>query len=305
MSDVRRLLKKQKTERSKAKKITHPFAKYDDMARLICVVCNNIVKSENVWQAHLGSGQHRDNISKLKALKEEQQQRKRAAPSSEQPAPKRAKPLLTQYDDDDSDEMEDDTEEKQQIEEEEEEDSALPADFFDKNEDDMEEVEEEEEASPEESNTLPAGFFDDPEEDARVHGSIAPSEQAELDLEQGMEEFKDVMVEATKEAEEIQDEDDELFWQERNEDLFREQAELDSRVEKLKQMRQNGHVENIEKQRQVDDISVGLKQSVRQVLKSTSVKKVTTMFDDMDEDSSSEEEEEEEEDEDWRAQQLS
>jgi hypothetical protein len=51
-----------------------------------------------------------------------------------------------------------------------------------------------------------------------------------------------------------------------------------------------------------DDISAGLKQSVRQVLKSTSVKKVTTMFDDMDEDSSSEEEEE---DDDWRAQQLS
>jgi hypothetical protein len=270
-----------------------------------------MVKSENVWQAHLGSTQHRDNIAKLKALKEEQQQRKRTAPPSEQPASKRAKPSLTQYNDDDSADMEDDKEEKQQEEQEEEddEDNALPADFFDKNEDDMEEVEEEEEEEEgeeepqEESNTLPTGFFDDPEEDARVHGTIAPAEQAELDLEQGMEEFKDAMVDVTKEVEEIQEEDDELFWQERNEDIFREQVELDSRVEKLKQMRQTGHVEALDKQRQVDDdISTGLKQSVRQVLKSTSVKKVTTMFDDMDEDSSSEEEEE---DDDWRAQQLS
>lgn len=300
--DVRRLLKKQQLERNKVNKITHPFAKYDEAGRLVCVVCNAPVKSEAVWQAHLGSSAHRDNIQKLKALK--QQQLKRRAPSP--PAAD-----LSASDPHKRMRMEEDKEDKEDIEldedvSDEDEDMGLPNDFFD-NPADQDDIPEEvpEKIEDDTNNTLPAGFFDDPEEDARIQGTLAPEEQSQVDLEKDIAMFNEAMIEVTKESREVQEEDDETFWVERHFDISQEQAAFDSRVQKLKQLRQGQDVSTIADQRQEtiiedgdDSIRTGLKSSVRQILKNKPAKKVESMFDDEEEESDDEEEE------DWRAQQL-
>ncbi|KAG2197618.1 hypothetical protein INT47_006681 [Mucor saturninus] len=287
-ADVRRLLKKQQDERNKIKKVTHPFAKYDETSRLMCIVCNSPVKSEAVWQAHLGSLGHRDNIQKLKALKQQQQQSlKRRAPS---PPPQEVNKRVR-------------TQKMQDIELDEQvsssdEEMDLPNDFFDARQEEevMEEVEEVEEEAEEENGAIPTGFFDDPEEEARIQGTLAPEEQAQADLEKDLAMFNEAMIDVTKEAKEDQDQDDETFWLERHDDISREQEMFDKRVESLKLMRQSGKVVKQTKPVDEDEIRVGLKSSVRQLLKSKPVKHTESIFDDDESDS--------EEEEDWRAQQL-
>lgn len=308
--DVRRLLKKQQQERKKVTKITHPFAKYDQAGSLVCVVCNSNVKSEAVWQAHLGSQLHRDNIQKLKELKQQQQQQqlKRRASSPPPPSSEQQSDSKRMRLDDEQDRQNIElSDEGNSDEEQEDEEMGLPTDFFDKQDQEAEEIPEEVEQTPvddEETNTLPSGFFDDPEEEARVQGTLAPEEQAKADLEKDVEMFNDAMMDVTEESKQVQEEDDETFWEERHLDINREQAKFDSRVEKLKQLRQTGqtkmaidHQQIEEEYEDEDGIKTGLKSSVRQVLKSKPAKQVESMFDDDDES-------DEGSDDDWRAQQL-
>jgi hypothetical protein len=49
-----------------AKKIESPLAKYNG-DKLICIVCNQVVKSELVWNAHVNSKLHLENKNKLKS----------------------------------------------------------------------------------------------------------------------------------------------------------------------------------------------------------------------------------------------
>lgn len=51
---------------STAKKIESPLAKYNG-DKLICIVCNQVVKSELVWNAHVNSKLHFENKNKLKS----------------------------------------------------------------------------------------------------------------------------------------------------------------------------------------------------------------------------------------------
>lgn len=279
--DVRRLLKKQQTERNKETKVTHPFAKYDETNRLICIVCNAPVKNQTVWQAHLGSSAHRDNIQKLKALKQQQQNLKRKAPSP--PPPQDTK--RSRMEEIELDEQPDSSSEEEQ----EDEDMGLPTDFFDSGEP----IEEDEEEEEEKNGSIPTGFFDDPEQEARMQGNLAPEEQAQANLEKDLEDFNEAMIDVTKESKEEQEQDDEMFWLERHQDISEEQAMLDQRVEKLKIMRQQKQVPEMEK----GEDALGLKSSVRQLLKTKVVQQTESMFED-------ESESEEEEEEDWRAQQL-
>ncbi|CEP15138.1 hypothetical protein [Parasitella parasitica] len=312
--DVRRLLKKQQQERNKATKITHPFAKYDETGRLACVVCNSFVKSEAVWQAHLGSQSHRDNIQKLKELKQQQQQQqqqqqlKRRAnsppPGMESSSTHQSENKRIRVEDDQDRQDIEINDDDGSNDEQEDEDMGLPADFFDKKED--EEIPEELEETPTrdtaDSKALPSGFFDDPEEEARVQGTLAPEEQAKADLAKDVEMFNEAMMDVTAESMQAQEEDDETFWEERHLDITREQAKFDSRVEKLKQLRQTGQTSMIVDQEEdvdEDGIKTGLKTSLRQVLKSKPAKQVESLFEDEDDES-----DEEESDNDWRAQQL-
>ena len=52
---------------SKAKRIESPFAKYNSIGQLTCVICNQVVKSESLWNAHLNSKSHLENKNKLKS----------------------------------------------------------------------------------------------------------------------------------------------------------------------------------------------------------------------------------------------
>ncbi|KAI8393863.1 uncharacterized protein BYT42DRAFT_542059 [Radiomyces spectabilis] len=337
--DVRRLLKQQRTERQKTKKIEHPFAKYDTQGRLICVVCNAVVKSEAIWPSHLVSASHKESINRLRALKQQQardraaplkpqtDERKRVAPANDEPNDvvhsKRAR-----YDEQDQAAAEQEEEEEEEEEAEEEESSGLPADFFDAAP--MEDtsvpatetsVEVEGEPSSvavsgtvveKPSGGLPSGFFDDPEEEARIRKEPAPSEQMETAIEEDYEAFREMMVETTEETEKMREEDDEEFWFDRNEDLRQQQAEFDARVEELKKLREKkGVPKPLSPLRRVDfddkdaEIRSYLKSSVRDILKKAPAKKPVAVFDDMEEDED-EDEEDMSADESWawRAQQL-
>lgn len=50
-----------------AKKIDSPFAKYNSADQLTCIICNQVVKSELVWNAHVNSRSHLENKNKLKS----------------------------------------------------------------------------------------------------------------------------------------------------------------------------------------------------------------------------------------------
>ena len=52
---------------STSKKIESPMAKYNSIGQLTCIICNQVVKSELVWNAHLNSKQHIQNKQKLKS----------------------------------------------------------------------------------------------------------------------------------------------------------------------------------------------------------------------------------------------
>ncbi|KAJ3222834.1 hypothetical protein HK099_001851 [Clydaea vesicula] len=54
----------------KSQKINSPLASYST-GKLQCIVCNTIIKSENLWLAHLHSSSHTKNLNKLKKRKVE------------------------------------------------------------------------------------------------------------------------------------------------------------------------------------------------------------------------------------------
>ncbi|KAI9499154.1 hypothetical protein BDB00DRAFT_866640 [Zychaea mexicana] len=348
-TEIRRLLKQQRSERQKEKRVEHPLAKYDTEDQLTCVVCNSHVKS--TWPAHLGSAFHKENMARLRALKQQkqnsQQQQQRpvkrtSSPVQEQePSIKRAKHEALVRDEQVNDEDED--------EEMNDNDDAghLPADFFDNapaahskpasgpGEEGEEEEEEEEEApalppqqqrpaAPQQqqqphyqpASNLPQGFFDNAEEEARVRRAPPPIEQFENKLDEEYTLFKEAMADTIVEAEKADEEDEEELWLDRDQEMFRQQAEFDSRVDKLKDLRAKtarGEFAAPSEEEKMSTVRVdyddterelrtGLKSDARNVLKKAPPQKVATVFDDMD--MSSEEDEDEEDEDDWRAQQL-
>ncbi|CAG9559694.1 unnamed protein product [Danaus chrysippus] len=68
--EMRRLMAERKNKSKKPTQINNPLAKYNNAGQLMCVLCSSIVRSENVWQVHLNSKQHRENIEKAKKLKQ-------------------------------------------------------------------------------------------------------------------------------------------------------------------------------------------------------------------------------------------
>ena len=63
-------LKKQTT----TKKIESPFAKYNNLGQLTCVICpNQVIKNELLWNTHVNSKAHLENKTKLKSKLQQQQ----------------------------------------------------------------------------------------------------------------------------------------------------------------------------------------------------------------------------------------
>ncbi|VUC38243.1 unnamed protein product [Clonostachys rosea] len=62
MADARALLRQQRV----ARRITHPQAAYSDTGKLLCTLCREQVRSENLWEPHLKSEGHRKRASTQK-----------------------------------------------------------------------------------------------------------------------------------------------------------------------------------------------------------------------------------------------
>uniref|UniRef100_A0A0A9Y6Q5 Zinc finger protein 830 n=1 Tax=Lygus hesperus TaxID=30085 RepID=A0A0A9Y6Q5_LYGHE len=67
-NDLRVLMSLQKRKaKDSQKKIESPLAKYSSSGVLSCIVCDSVVRSEAVWNVHINSKQHRENIAKKKS----------------------------------------------------------------------------------------------------------------------------------------------------------------------------------------------------------------------------------------------
>jgi zinc finger protein 830 len=71
MSDVRSLLKQARETR----RITHPYAKYTAQGALYCTACTQKIASENLWETHITSTQHKEKVKD--AVREGQRKAKR------------------------------------------------------------------------------------------------------------------------------------------------------------------------------------------------------------------------------------
>ncbi|KAL0966199.1 hypothetical protein UPYG_G00292210 [Umbra pygmaea] len=247
--ELRRLMKeKQRQTIDKKKRVESPYAKYNSLDHLSCILCNERVKNEILWQTHILGKQHKEKIAELKGSKQTSTSQgpqpppslKRKALDSEDTPKKPSKPVAG-------------TEPSSS--------SGLPDDFFAKpappgpkkltgilkkpasaglsllagvyDDDDDEESDETEKSIEKKENTpeaLPEGFFDDPVRDAKVRNVDAPKDQ----MDKEWEEFQKEMRQVNTKSEAIVAEDDEDGRLERQIDEIDEQIECYRRVEVLR-----------------------------------------------------------------------
>ncbi|KAF7663166.1 hypothetical protein LDENG_00217280 [Lucifuga dentata] len=91
--ELRRLMREKQRQATDKKRIESPFAKYNSLGHLSCILCNVHVKSELLWPAHVLGKQHNEKVSKLKESKQTAQSQsvKRKAPDNEDVNVKKAK----------------------------------------------------------------------------------------------------------------------------------------------------------------------------------------------------------------------
>jgi len=99
MADARALLRNQRETR----KINHPYASYSSSGKLLCSICNVVVKTESLWASHLKTSEHIIRTQKLQAAPSEPPSKKRKADSDSDDGRKRTKGLDTEEDDGDGD----------------------------------------------------------------------------------------------------------------------------------------------------------------------------------------------------------
>ncbi|MED6277851.1 hypothetical protein CHARACLAT_017726 [Characodon lateralis] len=95
--ELRRLMREKQRQNTEKKRVESPFAKYNSLGHLSCVLCAVQVKSELLWPAHVLGKQHKDKVAELKEAKSQSvvpqsQPVKRKTPDSEEVVGKRAKP---------------------------------------------------------------------------------------------------------------------------------------------------------------------------------------------------------------------
>ncbi|XP_061696278.1 zinc finger protein 830 [Syngnathoides biaculeatus] len=83
---LRRLMREKQRQTSEKKRVESPFAKYNSLGHLSCVLCNAQVKSELLWPAHVLGKLHKEKVSELKEAKHTPQSQpgKRKATDDEQ-----------------------------------------------------------------------------------------------------------------------------------------------------------------------------------------------------------------------------
>ncbi|XP_043989735.1 zinc finger protein 830 [Gambusia affinis] len=64
--ELRRLMREKQRQNTEKKRVESPFAKYNSLGHLSCVLCSVQVKSELLWPAHVLGKQHKDKVAELK-----------------------------------------------------------------------------------------------------------------------------------------------------------------------------------------------------------------------------------------------
>ncbi|KAM6920847.1 zinc finger protein 830 [Lycodopsis pacificus] len=95
--ELRRMMRAKQRQTSDKKRVESPFAKYNSLEHLSCVLCNVHVKSELLWPAHVLGKQHKEKVAELKGGKIQPvtpqiQPVKRKAKDTEDANGKRVKP---------------------------------------------------------------------------------------------------------------------------------------------------------------------------------------------------------------------
>lgn len=71
MADIRSLLRQTRETR----RISHPYAKYSEKGFLYCTACTQKIASETLWETHISSAQHKQNVKNV--VRESQRKAKR------------------------------------------------------------------------------------------------------------------------------------------------------------------------------------------------------------------------------------
>ncbi|XP_068460257.1 zinc finger protein 830 [Clinocottus analis] len=96
--ELRRLMRQKQRQTTDKKRVESPFAKYNSLEHLSCVLCNVQVKSELLWPAHVLGKQHKEKVADLKGGKSQAVVAplilpvKRKAPDNKDADGKRVKP---------------------------------------------------------------------------------------------------------------------------------------------------------------------------------------------------------------------
>lgn len=65
--DLRRLMKERRENlRDKKNRVDSPFAKYNHLGQLFCIICNMQIKSNGLWTSHVAGKIHKENALKKK-----------------------------------------------------------------------------------------------------------------------------------------------------------------------------------------------------------------------------------------------
>ncbi|XP_071348151.1 zinc finger protein 830 [Trachinotus anak] len=94
--ELRRLMREKQRQTTDKKRVESPFAKYNSVGHLSCVLCSVQVKSELLWPAHVLGKQHKEKVAELKGAQSkpatpQNQPVKRKASESEDISGKKAK----------------------------------------------------------------------------------------------------------------------------------------------------------------------------------------------------------------------
>lgn len=97
--ELRRLMREKQRQATDKKRVESPFAKYNSLGHLSCILCNMQVKSELLWPAHVLGKQHKEKVAELKEARTQpetpqSQPVKRKAPDNEDVNGKKPKPAV-------------------------------------------------------------------------------------------------------------------------------------------------------------------------------------------------------------------
>lgn len=241
-NDLRRVMNEHKKKLTTVTKIESPIAKYTDSGQLICILCKTIVRSEAVWNIHLSSKTHKENIILAKKAHNEPTTplhnfKRPSSPADGDSSNKKLKSILKNG-----------APSK----------SQLPDDFFDKTtstagkisgptkrevvndvaeesekSEDVEMSDDKDDEKDPSQAPLPEGFFDDPIMDAKVR-NVEYKDPIEEEWEKFQKEIKE---EAAQSAQIIADDQEEATT-ERQLDEIEEQMRHWSRVLELERRKE-------------------------------------------------------------------